>query len=389
MATEQGFSNQKKKGKANFKTVHNVGSDSFATVSISKSLYDISPSDRPILSVTDVIGSDGQISAWKIEITGHLASVGNVFRISTNSLKNFEFEIVEVIDANNFNILPISNVKPTTSDSGRVLGWITNKSSDQGTSSNILGEVVLSNSTTTPLAGGATFTGPSFEVLPWAVVNVNLISDQISATNGVKVQFSPDGTNWDHTHQTSYTAAGSGIGIIFNVEFKFARVVYTNGATPQTYFRLQTIVKANPVKQSLYTIAQTVTGNMFAELGKNVIIGETTAGGGSYVAVKVNPSGALTVENTPSSLVPSFQEILNLTNVAQTFTAPTGAKWCKIQADTTNTAVIRVKIGGTATTTSGFQFAAGRSEDFNAVGNISVICETAATNQKICVQFGV
>lgn len=393
MATEQGYSNQKKKGSAQFKTVHSAGSDSFGTVSISKSVYDISSTDKSIVSISDIIGSDGQIKFWKIQIVAHEASAGNVLRITSGSIKNFEFEIIEVADANNLHVLPIAPLKPVALDTARIMGWVTNKASDTGASltSTILsdvGEIISSNSTIISLGANGVFTGPAFEVLKYSVINVGVFSNVASATNGVKVEFSPDGTNWDHSHSTTYTAA-TGVGYIFNVEYRFARVVYTNGATAQASFRLQTIGKVNFVKSSLYTIAQSVTGNMFAELGKSVIIGETTGGGGGYVAVKVNPSGALRVNNTPVEQTPSYQEIINLTNVAQTFTAPADAKWCKIQADSTNTAIIRVKMGGTATATSGFQFPANKTEDFYAVGNISVICETAVANQKIYVQFGV
>ena len=155
--------------------------------------------------------------------------------------------------------------------------------------------VIASNSTTSPLGSGAVFTGAPFEILKYSVVNVGLISDVASATNGVKLEVSPDGINWDHSHSTTYSG-GSGTGYIFNCEFKYARVVYTNGASAQSFFRLQTRVKKNFTKQSLYTIDQAVNGNMFVELGKNVIIGKSTAGGGTFVDVKVNPSGALAVE---------------------------------------------------------------------------------------------
>jgi hypothetical protein len=163
------------------------------------------------------------------------------------------------------------------------------------------GEVISSNSTTTPLGVGGVFTGASFEVTKYSVINVGVISDVPSATDGVSVQFSPDGVNWDHSHKTTY-AGTNGVGYIFNCEFKFARVVYTNGASAQSVFRLQTIAKKNFTKQSLYTIDQSVSGNMFVELGKNVIIGKSTAGGGTFVDVKVNPSGALTVEADVTNL---------------------------------------------------------------------------------------
>lgn len=164
------------------------------------------------------------------------------------------------------------------------------------------GVIDVGNSSTTPLGANAVFTGAAFEVTKYVCLNVNLKSDVASATNGVTVQFSPDGTNWDHSHSTTYTAA-SGVGYIFNCEFKYARVVYTNGAVAQTYFRLQTIFKSSLTPSSLYTLSQTVNSNMFAALNRSIITGETTGGGGGYVNVKVNPSGALTTESTVTGSV--------------------------------------------------------------------------------------
>jgi len=106
-------------------------------------------------------------------------------------------------------------------------------------------------------------------------------------------------------------------------------------------------------------------------------------------SLSIAPASDAVFSTTPAALTGSFQEILNLTNSAQTFTAPASVKWCKIYADDTNVANIRVKLGGTATTTSGMQFMPGRSEDFLLSGDISVITESADTNQKINVHFGV
>ena len=169
-----------------------------------------------------------------------------------------------------------------------------------GASTLLTGTLDAGNSSTVALGIGGVFTGTAFDITSYAAINVNVKSDVASATNGVKVEFSPDGTNWDHSHSTTYTGT-TGVGYIFNAEFRFARVVYTNGASAQSFFRLQTIFKTTLVKSSLYTLDQTVTGNMFAELGKNVIIGKTTGGGGGFVDVKVNPSGALTTETQLTS----------------------------------------------------------------------------------------
>jgi hypothetical protein len=371
MPTDSGYSNQKKKGIAQFETVHPLGSAAYGKQVSNKALCELN-SLATIASVTDVLGNNGQIEFWKIEVTAHGASVGNVLRITSGALLNFEFDIVQIVDANNFYILPISDVKPTTAMTAVIMGWVTQKlaldgstsvsvttppssyyyngapqfvnqdtlnaSNNKalpnlafffedavqtpvfkdtvtpanskplpveiiaGSSSEVLleGFVDPNNSSTTALGAGGVFTGAAFNITSYAAINVNVKSDVASATNGVKVEFSTDGTNWDHSHSTTYTAA-TGVGYIFNAEFKFARVVYTNGASAQGIFRLQTIFKTTKVQSSLYTLDQTVTGNMFAELNKSTIIGKTTGGGGGFVDVKVNPSGALTTETQLTS----------------------------------------------------------------------------------------
>jgi len=155
------------------------------------------------------------------------------------------------------------------------------------------------NSSTVALAANGVFTGTAFDVTGFASINVNVFSDVSSATSGLTVQFSPDGTNWDHSHSTTYST-GSGKGYIFNAEYKYARVVYTNGATIQATFRLQTIFKTTAVPSSLFTLNQTIQETVFAPLNRSAIIGKSTGGGTTYVDVKVNPSGALVVDATPS-----------------------------------------------------------------------------------------
>lgn len=132
MPTEQGYSNQKKKGAAQFKTIHGTGSDSFGTSSVPKYLYDISVADQPIISISDIIGKDGQVQFWNIEITAHGASAGNILRLVDGTLKNFEFEVVLAPDLDNIYVLPTSNAKPSIADNARIMGWVTAKSDEDG-----------------------------------------------------------------------------------------------------------------------------------------------------------------------------------------------------------------------------------------------------------------
>lgn len=176
----------------------------------------------------------------------------------------------------------------------------------QATLSNIstqqLGAADAGNSSTTPLAGGAVFTGAAIDIKDYSAIHVAAISDVASATNGLSMQFSPDGTNWDHVHAYD-VAASTGVSYAQATELRYFRIVYTNGAAAQTYFRLTTVLKRGTVSPSRYTVSQPVTGTLFADVTKSIIHGETTSGGGSYVAVKVSPSGALTVDSTVTSSV--------------------------------------------------------------------------------------
>lgn len=110
------------------------------------------------------------------------------------------------------------------------------------------GVVSTANSSTATLTANSVFTGTSEDISGVAQINVNVFSDQASAANGLQVQFSSDGTNWDMSLSESVSAA-TGASFSFAPRAKFYRLVYTNGGTNQTSFRLQTIftqVRTNP-----------------------------------------------------------------------------------------------------------------------------------------------
>jgi len=93
--------------------------------------------------------------------------------------------------------------------------------------------------TNTPLNANITYTGTSFnaEKAKLSYVNFIGISDQASAANGVKVQQSFDGTNWDYESLYSALAATS-LALSIRLIGKYVRIIWINGAVNQTYFRL-------------------------------------------------------------------------------------------------------------------------------------------------------
>lgn len=173
-------------------------------------------------------------------------------------------------------------------------------------------------------------------------------------------------------YDTSAMDAGDDLQIVYEVPDSFA----TSAKQDDSNTKLDTLIAkdfATSAKQD------TLIAKDFATSAK-----QDTANT-SLASIDTKLSGSLTVVETALSI--TFQEILNLTTSAQTFTAPAGAKWMLISTDDTNTANIRVKIGGTATVSSGVQFQPGRSEMIKGGGNISVIAESGS-DQKINVQFG-
>lgn len=105
------------------------------------------------------------------------------------------------------------------------------------------------NSSTTPLGSSAVFTGTSVDVSNFSEIRVAVFADQASAANGLSIQQSTDGTNWDFSDV--YTvAASTGITVSSPVYAQYCRVVYTNGASAQATFRLQTVLHKIRTKPS-------------------------------------------------------------------------------------------------------------------------------------------
>ena len=93
--------------------------------------------------------------------------------------------------------------------------------------------------TTTPLGANATYYGPSRDFLEsrLAAMAVMGYADQPSAANGVYIQLSLDGTNWDYHGATATLSAAGAVALAQVVACRYARAVWTNGSTAQTAFR--------------------------------------------------------------------------------------------------------------------------------------------------------
>ena len=99
-------------------------------------------------------------------------------------------------------------------------------------------KVSTDNSTTTPLADAAVYTGTWEDVTAFESVVISVSTDQ----NGVfSVQFSPDGVNQDSTLTRYYRTDRINAPHRFTITRAYCRIVFTNNSgSAQTYLRLQT-----------------------------------------------------------------------------------------------------------------------------------------------------
>lgn len=106
----------------------------------------------------------------------------------------------------------------------------------------IAGEGFVStvNSTSVNLGIGGIFTGASEDVSQYQSIKIQVFSSAASAVDGLSLQQSVDGVNWDRLDIYSIPAA-TGKEFIMDVGAQFYRVVYTNGGAATSSLRIQTL----------------------------------------------------------------------------------------------------------------------------------------------------
>lgn len=132
------------------------------------------------------------------------------------------------------------------------------------------GKVDVNNTTSTPLTSGSTYTGISSETLDYALIFVTVYSDVASATDGLCVQISNDGTNW-YDGDCFTIAADTHKTFSIQTNTRYYRINYENGSTNQTTFELTTILKKTNSKPSTHRIKDEVSGEDDATLSKSIL----------------------------------------------------------------------------------------------------------------------
>lgn len=162
-----------------------------------------------------------------------------------------------------------------------------------------LSTISAANSSTTALGAGATFTGAFEDISGYVSILVSLYSDSLAASGCLKFDFSSDGVNVDRTISVDMSTGGDFAATGYQA--RYVRIRVTAGGSAQTALRLQTAYSAITEGPKYVPLTDTLTDSSSALLTRGVIVGKTTGGGGGYVSVKVNPSGALAVDASNST----------------------------------------------------------------------------------------
>jgi hypothetical protein len=162
-------------------------------------------------------------------------------------------------------------------------------------------KISTANSTTTPLGISGVFTGTSEDISNYSAINITVFTDEASVANGLSLEWSSDGTNWDHV-QTHSVLASTSFVLQAMGESNFFRVVYTNGATGQTVFRLKVIYKATPSLGEVQQLDELVADASDAQLVRSILAArkpdttytniEATTGGNLKVSLEEVDAGA-------------------------------------------------------------------------------------------------
>lgn len=247
----------------------------------------------------------------------------------------------------------------------------------------VLGVVSTVNSTNVTLGIGGVFTGTGEDVKDYKSIGINVISSHVSATDGMRFQFSSNGSNWDKTHSFTIPAATSKF---FNipVEAKYFRITYTNGGTGQTYFRLQAIYHATQTKESTLRLSEDIDGETAAQLGRMVMAGKINGVYRNVVldnSTGVLPSISFTHHNIHDGDTFSYSEVTDVPNAAVRdvlIVTPNTTHWAHLYVEVMTEAEADYKFyEGTVTTGDGTACSEiNRNRNLTAVTATTVITHT-------------
>lgn len=164
---------------------------------------------------------------------------------------------------------------------------------------NVEFESVIStvNSTSTPLAADATFTGQWEDVSSYAAITAAFKTDAMSAINGAVIEFSADGVDVITAEAGTVPANIGGASVIYP-RARYVRVTYTNGPVAQTSLEAEVRFLFNPPAVTQTALGSPASDLTIGQVTKAALEGRIMSGpyAGLWSAIGTDGAGKLLVD---------------------------------------------------------------------------------------------
>lgn len=238
------------------------------------------PSVQPVSDNGGSLTVDGTINIGNYPLTQQVSGTVDLGTTTLNALESVTSRIVDEVGT------PFSSSNPLPVDVGGSLQI-------DNLTVNFEYFISTANSTSTPLGANASFVGQWEEVVNYAAITATYYTDQMSAINGAKIQFSNDGVGI--LYEEAGTVAGGVQGYAsIAPKGRFFRVHYTNGPVAQSFIRNEIAFRFNSPTLAQTAIAAPVTDMSIASQTKAAIVARDASG--VWYPVKTTSAGQLFVE---------------------------------------------------------------------------------------------
>lgn len=187
------------------------------------------------------------------------------------------------------------------------------------------GVIDTGNGTIANLGNGGIFEGVWIDSTPYSYALVTVHTNQDSATDGLQLQTRVAGSSEIHTHAYSVDAnTPNGVHLPVALADEQFRLVYTNGITTTTTFRITTRLSKPPVEAHNHPVDHPFDNNHPVQLGRNVIAGKKPDG--TYGNLRLSKDNAAFVHNDPHELPEVSVHMIKATGVTDTITTTAASK---------------------------------------------------------------
>jgi len=190
------------------------------------------------------------------------------------------------------------------------------------------------NSTTTPLAANATFQGQGEDISGSSSILVSILSDQVSAINGLLFSWSQD--NITFSYNEAFTISPN-VAASYSLapRARYFKVTYTNGIIDQSYFQLSTLYSSSSKYTQTHSLTSDVPTFASVETVRSVLAAQKQGGAAqtnNFTNLQATTGGFLKASIdtvvSPAIIVPEIVQSNNTgpsigTSFSHSFTLPT------------------------------------------------------------------